>query len=245
MAPNLDSTPAPAAHTGPRKLISRSDLARLGGVSPAAVTQSCRFRLAAACAGTLVDLEHPATRAWLADQKARGRKRKTRDETSRRALRAKAETAKQSDVDPPREGGVPTLNGDGLAEEILDLTVREVAERFGTDRRYLNWLDAYAKREQARKSRLANEETEGSLVDRNFVHQHVFAHVSALQHRLLTDAARTITARLFPLAKSGASLEQGEREVRDQISKHLKSLKARVARALKPKPGKPDEPAPE
>jgi hypothetical protein len=231
----------------------------LAGVTPAAVTQGCRFRLAAACVGDLIELEHPAIKSWLADQKAKGRKRKMRDETSRRELRAKANAKKRigkpatggtitpkpaprSEGAAPEREAAPKLDEFGFAEEILELSVREVAERFGTDRQYLNWLEAYVKQQRGCGDWLKNQQTRGSLIERELVHRQVFAHISALQHRILTDATRTIVARVYPMAKSGDSPEQAEREVRALLSKQLKSLRSTVLRALKPKPAKPDIP---
>src|SRR5262245_49723484 len=48
------------------RLESRSELARIAGVSPAAITKACKGPLAAACDGRRVDLDHPAVRAYLA-----------------------------------------------------------------------------------------------------------------------------------------------------------------------------------
>lgn len=46
-------------------LISRAALARLAGVTRAAVTKACRDRLAPACIGPRVDLSDPSTVAYL------------------------------------------------------------------------------------------------------------------------------------------------------------------------------------
>jgi hypothetical protein len=190
----------------------------------------------------MIDIEHPTIRAWLADQRSKGRKRKTQDETSARESRAKAaakaEPPAQEQTAPKRRApkanaeAAPELDEAGFSEELLDLTVREVAERYGTDRQYVNWLEAYAKREQARKSRLANEQTEGSLIEREFVETHVFAIIDALFRRLLTDAARTIASRLSTLVKAGAPIEKCEREAREQISKQLRAIRTKVTGAL-------------
>jgi len=48
------------------RLVARSALAQLAGVSRPAVTKACRGRLKPACVGNRVDLDHPATVAYLA-----------------------------------------------------------------------------------------------------------------------------------------------------------------------------------
>jgi len=50
-----------------QRLVPRSTLAQLAGVSRPAVTRACRSgRLKPACVGNRVDLDHPATVAYLA-----------------------------------------------------------------------------------------------------------------------------------------------------------------------------------
>lgn len=267
----------------PKKLVSRADLARIAGVTPACVTQRCRVHLAPACSSGLVDLDHPLVAAWLGELRANGRKptavgttrkiARSGDASSHRSSRRpSAGTAKQparaptktpgkppkrpAHTDPsstnPRGAGrkprtwspadrpeeeqddsAPKLDDAGLAEEILDLTVREVAERYGTHRSYVLWLEAYQKQQATEKIRLSNEETKGNLISRELVRDHIFAAIDALFRRLLTDAARTIAARLEPMAKSGSSPEALERETREQLSKQLKAIKSRASRVLK------------
>ena len=47
------------------RLIGRSKLARIAGVSPAAVTKACKTQLADACHGKRLDLDHPSVRQYL------------------------------------------------------------------------------------------------------------------------------------------------------------------------------------
>lgn len=47
------------------RLVARSKLARMAGVSPAAITKACRKRLAPACHGRRLDLDHPVVREYL------------------------------------------------------------------------------------------------------------------------------------------------------------------------------------
>lgn len=54
--------PAP----GPARLVTRSELARIAGVSPAAITKACKGSLAPAVVGKLVDLDATCTLYYLA-----------------------------------------------------------------------------------------------------------------------------------------------------------------------------------
>lgn len=62
--------PEPAATTS--TLVTRAEFARIAGVSAAAVTKACRRRLAPACVGRRVALEHPAASAYLAARGSQG-----------------------------------------------------------------------------------------------------------------------------------------------------------------------------
>jgi hypothetical protein len=55
---------------GVNGLVSRAALARLAGVSRAAITKACRGPLLAAVASDLVDLNHPAVVAYLARRRS-------------------------------------------------------------------------------------------------------------------------------------------------------------------------------
>ncbi len=48
------------------RLVTRSELARIAGVSPAAITKACKNSLAPAVVGKLVDLEATCTLSYLA-----------------------------------------------------------------------------------------------------------------------------------------------------------------------------------
>lgn len=226
-----------------KKLVSRSDFARLCGVSPAAVTKACRGKLAPACKGDRIDVNHPAAKAYLAAHKQK-RPSKDRVKPKARKPQSKPARAKTSSSKPGRkrrtsstaaapEDAAPPLNEDGLADEILDLTVREVAERWGTSRSYVDWLEAYQKQQRARDLWLKNEQAEGSLISRELVETHVFGAMEALSKRLLTDAVKTLAARLYSLAKSGAPLEQAETDARELVTKQLRPVKSRVVRVLR------------
>lgn len=50
----------------PQRLVPRNAFAQLAGVSKPAITKACKGRLAPACVGTRIDLDHPAALAYLA-----------------------------------------------------------------------------------------------------------------------------------------------------------------------------------
>lgn len=243
------------------RLASRADLARMKGVSNAAVTIACRGALSAACVGDRVDLDHPAVADYMAKGKAKPLANKPTSSAPKRSdsipakLTAKPKAAdRRVDNKPNGKPGrkrrtsstasascpgdsapsdsAPQLDENGFAPELEELTAREIAERYGTSRAYVDWLDAYQKQQRGRELWLKNQQTEGSLISRELVQHRVFGAIDSSHKRLLTDAAKTLAARLFALCRAGASAEEAEREARDIISKQLKPVKAAATRTI-------------
>lgn len=111
--------------------------------------------------------------------------------------------------------------------------MRPLVERFGTGRNFRDWLLALKEIEIILEKHLGNEETQGRLIERDFVAGHVFGPIKSMFQKFLRDLPKTATRRLFALARSGGTLEEGEAVLRELISSQMKSVKTRVARALK------------
>src|SRR5512139_1551202 len=75
--------------------ISRSELARIAGVSPAMVTKHVKGQLQGARVGSKVDIDHHSVREWLAERDV--------DLTSYDRIGAKA-ASKPTEARPPKAG---------------------------------------------------------------------------------------------------------------------------------------------
>lgn len=229
------------------RLVSRADLARIRGVSRAAVTKACQGPLSAACHGDRVDLDHPTVAAYLA---AAGKVVPKKEPTAKRAPKTRATKAVTNTKKPNRnpdsshrpatkvtdEGSdesAPELDHAGFAPEIADMLVREVADRYGTVRRFGDWLKAYQLQQRALELWLKNQQTKGLLIERALVEHSIFGFIDAVFKRLLTDSPKTVAARIQNLTRTGATIEELEREVRSLISTQLQPIKATAARALR------------
>ena len=207
-----------------------------------------------------VDLDAPAAAAFLAKHKARGARRKgearsdgaapsttvslqlaaaappASPKPGRRSASAPTTPApaEPGPVKPsPKRGALaPALDEAGYSDELGELTLREIVSRFGTVPQYETLLGAYAKKEQARKTRLDNEKTEGSLISRELVKAHVFGAIDGAFKRLLGDTAKTIALRLGPHIKAGGNTEDAEKIARELIASQLKPLKKTAVRVL-------------
>lgn len=123
-------------------------------------------------------------------------------------------------------------------EDYLDLTIREIAERFETDPHapvaFREYVDIQKKLEDTRKTRLDNDETERELIRRQLVATHVFGAQEGLHRRLLGDAIRTMAARSSAAAKSGQDLHEIETMMREVVMRLLEPVRMRFEKILQP-----------
>ena len=215
-------------------------------MSPAAVTKACKHSLSGAClTNGRVDGDHPAVVEYLAKkgvtlppQSASSKTKKAskaKPTKARRTPDLAAKTAPKADPAPTRSAHPALSPADNPPDidDVLDLSVREVVDRWGSVTAFKDWLDARKKIADIREKDLKNDETEGQLIDRELVKVHIFGAIEAGNRRLLTDAPKTISRRLYGLAKSGSAIEEAEKIVGDIIGSHLKPVKATAIRVLK------------
>jgi hypothetical protein len=214
--------------------VSRAEFARIAGVSAPAITKASKGQLAPACVADRIDLDHPAAKDYLAMKgrslaspdrlTTKGRKgsmstpaEPTPTAKGRRKVDSRSTAARRDDG---RSKDIPIEKTEEF-EQYADLTLRECVDRFGTFRAMLDMANVLKKIEDTRGRRLANDETEGHLVSREAVRTHIVGAMHAAFERLLRDVPRTISQRLYPLAKSGATLEQGETLARELVGSTL------------------------
>lgn len=238
------------------RLISRAELARIAGVSKPAITKACGKQLKAACQGDRVDLDHAAAAAYLASRGVTAppaRPGKTDRAPTRSAESTEFDVSDPTD-EPKRGRGRPRKPTDGEPESVghmrpppgvvagsnqdlkqLSEMLMPMVERFGTDTRFADWLSSIKDIELIREKRLKNGETEGGYISRELVKVHLLGAMEASNKRLLGDAAKTITAKVANIIRSGGGLEEAQRAVRDEISKQIKPVKEKAARYLRHK----------
>lgn len=240
-----------------KKPVSRADFARLTGKSRAAITKLAKGKLAPAMVGDRIDIAHPVAAAYLAANRSGAREpAATSPETDRAPTKAKKQRpavarAPTKGASPkrkppgrppaPRPESEETDWGDevpeGSDEEVAELiaTLTPLAKRFGTKRFFRDWLLALKDLEIIREKRLANAREEGLLIERARVQTHLLGIIESGNKRLLGDAPKTIASRNLAMAKSGASLEEVEKFVRDTMSSILTPVRDAVIRNLRRK----------
>jgi hypothetical protein len=212
------------------RLVSRAELARIAKVSAMAITKICRTRLMEACIGPRVDLDHPSVLAYLA----------SKDIAPPAALEAPVRAPLEPTAPRPSSksasGQREALEASDEkidVEQYADMTLRQIADLFGTVTAFKDWLDARKKQVAIREKELRNWELEGRLIPRDAVRTHVFGAIDGANRRLLQDAPKTITRRLYAMAKSGAAIEEAEQVVREIVGSQLRPVKDVAARALR------------
>lgn len=123
-----------------------------------------------------------------------------------------------------------------VPEEIgafIDMTLREVIQRFGTDAAFCDWLKATKEIEAIEEKRLKNAQTRGELVSRNLVKIGVIEPIDTAHIKLLTDGAKTIARRSTAMHGAGRTVEDIEKFVAEQMTSFIRPIKSRVAKALR------------
>ncbi len=223
-------------------LLKRSQLASLAGVSRAYITKECRPGgfLHDAIVGSFIDIDHPAVNAWLIAKGVDELGTNSKPKASKKKTASKKAPAKASKKAVSKKTASPTAKPTGHADSgsaqdaaaIADLTVRQVAQKFGGQAQFQNWLKSLHIIENIRERRLKNEEYEGSLVERSRVESALFGLHEEQNQRLLGDLPKTLARTIRDQAISGAPLETSEREVRDLIGKALAATADKVSRGL-------------
>lgn len=197
------------------RIVSQTDLAKMKGVSRGAVTQLMDGRLKPAAIGRRLDLDHPAVQQWLQD----------------RGATPIDMTPEERDLFAKWAPATPQTAQD--IARVKHKSIVEVVTEHGTQFQFFEWLKALKLIEDVTTAKLKNEQTTRGLISRELVEGHVMGIIDAAFRKLLTDAAKSIAARLHSLAKAGAESEELEEAAREIISSQLKAIKAKSVKTLK------------
>ncbi len=194
-----------------------------------AITKACKGKLAEACVDDRVDVSHPAVVKYLVGRTP------TPDES--KPLPSKEPRAKRK-VAAPAAVAAPAVEGNADAdlttvEPYASMSLRDLIAQFGSVRAFKDHLDALKKIEDIRKTRLDNDQTEGTLISRELVKGHVLSYIDSAQRRLLTDTPKTIVARIYARARADEPIEVAVEETKKLIQDQLRPLKAAATRNLR------------
>ena len=213
------------------KPIARRELARLGGVTQAAITKATQpggpLADAVLKRGRGLDLDHPKVKAWLKKRHAAATLHPEAPESVRPAQTSGG--SNRLPVPPSGSGEWQHLT----LEEVAVMPIEELVRRFDLIDNLKSWLDAAKKAADTRSVDLRNREAEGTVIERELVRVHVFGAWDASHVRLLGDAPKTITRRVYAMAKAGEPIEAAEKTVRELIGSQLKPAIEAARKALR------------
>lgn len=118
-------------------------------------------------------------------------------------------------------------------QAFLDFTLIQLIEQFGTDMRFVDWLNATQKIEGINEKRLKNAAAEGKLISRNLVEKGVIDTFNSAHLRLLKDGAKSIAAGVISKHAGGSELAEIELFITDILGSFIKPVKSKVVRILK------------
>ena len=153
---------------------------------------------------------------------------KTQTEEMKTYLRRKVDGLRA----PPSDER-PKISLDTNIRSVYKLTLGEIIDHFGTKQQFADWVKQAKELEEVYIKRLKSASIEGELVSRLLVRDGVFEPIDTSFRKLLTDGAKTIARRLHIMVESGGSVDASEKYVRDQMSSHIRAMKAKVKRTLK------------
>ena len=224
------------------RVVSKAELARLAGVSKAAVTKAAASFLKPALVGKRIDVDHPAAAAWL--------QKKLNPPTSKPPKKPKKAPSKPKSKKTPAAKKTPTkpkapteseeppelppveLQDDATVKSYGEMKLKDLVAKFGTGAQFKEWTLAKKNLESIRALQVKNEEKEGALISRDLVKTHLFGAIENTNLRLLTDTPKTLSKRIASHVKAGGTLEEAEEIIRKVLSTQLKGVKALAQRAL-------------
>ncbi len=165
--------------------------------------------------GDKIDADHQCVREFLASQARKYDKRTT---ASKRF--AAGEDDGDDDDDSP-SGPSPNFAD---SELIQQMTIAEVAKRFGGLPGFMEHVKAFNGLQDGRKKELSNLRTEGALVSRELVRAGVFSHLEQANRRLLTDIPETLARVVYGHCNAGDGIEVAKLTIRERIGQVLKEL---------------------
>lgn len=117
-------------------------------------------------------------------------------------------------------------------QTFVDMTLRELITRYGTDTRFVDWLRAAKLIEEINDKRLKNASAKNELISKSLVQKNVIDVFNAAHLKLMKDGAKSIAAGAVSKHVSGAELIDIERYVSDILGSFVSPVKSKIKRSL-------------
>jgi hypothetical protein len=190
-------------------IISKGDFSKLAGISKSTVSKLiARGRIPETDGG--IDVSTPEVKSYL-----EFRNRKSEPATPSTSPQSKPKNRKSTPKKKP-EPLPEAQDDDEITAGMKSKTALEIQK-----------LAA-----QARHLELKNGQIERRLVAREVVKNGIFVPIETMFVRLLSEGSKTIAAKVHPMIKGGAPVEEIEEEVRKRLTAFIRPAKAAMKKAL-------------
>lgn len=218
--------------------VIQAEFARMAGVSKAAVCTKIKDKTLILNSGGMLDTDNPVNHAYLERKQAAFIHRQAVQKLSVPSSPAASATAPSASV-PSRAplispgAAAAVIRADGQAREIMNLTLREIIERFGT----IQDADKYAKTlkslidADARELDVKTQRKE--VIPREFVEARLFSLINQLLHNL-NDYADGSSDRMVAVIQSDPvnAQEKIASILRIDMAKYLQDAKDSLLQEL-------------
>lgn len=211
-------------------LTSKADLARLAGVSRAAVTKAAQGALADAVTDGKIDISHPVVVEWLTSKATAPEPVEIRKASPRPAATIKQPA---NNTTTPTVSHKPSLELTGAGYDVTqleNLTIREVVMRYGSVEGFKRFVESLKSIAEYNFRELKIKTQRGELIQRDLVVGALLPLVDVAYQRLVSDVPAAIIQQVVARLESGGvdAVLDCEKIIRDAISKVLKSTKESI-----------------
>ena len=200
-------------------LKTRAEFSKIAGVTKAAITKACKASLKDAICNGKLDMDSEPIKKYL--RKRNIDPSSILSQPASEPIPGKKEKYKNPfglEVDP---------------KILLNKTIVEICELFGTDDRFLKIVESTKKLTEIEKNRIANAKASGLLVAKDLVKVGIIDPLDSVFATMLTDTVKTMSLRAHTMAKSGSTSDEIKVMMVDQISSVIRPAKSKVKRIFK------------
>lgn len=230
----------------PKRLVTRNELARRLSCARSLVYRHAKAgkRMGAALVGEKIDLDHPDAVRFCAQYNyeepdgallgAKARAGVQQQLAKQRTAPANIQTFTQEQVAPLVEMFTPDdkADEDRTANEYLDMPVRELVARYGTQSQFKDLAAAVKNLIQMRGYEEEQARKRGEYIHRAHAEKLV-AMIDGMQKALLTDAVSNMANKAAVQVRADAEKTEIERSMRETISRIIKLSKTQIVRSLR------------
>jgi len=225
----------PSKSKNPQNLITQSAFARHIQVSRQAISKLCKARLAPAMVGNQIDLDHAAVIDYADGKISEGT---NLGSIKPEPIKKTTKKAVQLPVDlPKKEQSLVPYNKMPSFEEIENLTVREVVERWGTIGGFKLYVDSLKGISDWKNKELKFMKDRAQLVEIEPLATSLFSLVDLAFRRIVDEFPQAMAPQLKAIVEAGKDNDiiQMSTLMEKELSQTIRDCKSKITRDLNKK----------